>query len=90
MVFKLFVSQMYCAGRQSPCQFIHKEKIMQVGDNLRHSAPLGGSEHETLDLEEHHRLGREWAHEAGALWLIGADAAIRRAAHAIAGWFGRA
>jgi len=63
---------------------------MQASDSLRRSAPPGTTEPGNPDLAEHRELRREWAHDAGARWLISADAAIRRAAHAIAGWFGRA
>ncbi|MDB5805772.1 MAG: hypothetical protein JWN73_3094 [Betaproteobacteria bacterium] len=35
-------------------------------------------------------LAREWAHDPTARWLLAADGAIRRAARAVAGLFGRA
>jgi len=41
------------------------------------------------NLREHRALARQWAHDASARWLIAMDAAIRRAAWAVAGFFGR-
>ena len=48
-------------------------------------------EHQTIDREERLRreLAREWAHDPSARWLLALDRAIRRAAWAMAGFFGR-
>jgi hypothetical protein len=66
-----------------------KENIMQSTERLaRRTAPDDSSSIDH-DLREHRALAREWAHDASARWLIATDAAIRRFAWAVAGFFGR-
>jgi hypothetical protein len=62
--------------------------MQNTGRLIRRTA-LNDSSSIDHDLREHRALTREWAHDAGARWLIALDAAIRRAAWAVAGFFGR-
>jgi hypothetical protein len=87
MKLKQFVSQMYCASPESPCQFTsQRRKIMQATHvQSREPSPVRPDPH----LVESRRLRRQWAHDPSARLLLDADSAIRLIARAIAAFFGR-
>ncbi|HEX4328188.1 MAG TPA: hypothetical protein VH105_15305 [Burkholderiales bacterium] len=62
---------------------------MQNTERLSRRAALNDSSSIDRDLREHRALAGQWEHDASARRLIALDAAIRRAAWAVAGFFGR-
>jgi hypothetical protein len=67
-----------------------RKSIMQNNPSLTRNVVR--EDHQGIDRDERLRreLAREWAHDPTARWVLALDGAIRRAARAVAAWFGRA
>ena len=63
---------------------------MQYSHSKGGAAAAPRTPRQVPDLQEHRLLRQEYARDWSARLLVQADAAIRRAAHRISGWFGRA
>jgi hypothetical protein len=61
---------------------------MQNTERLTRRRPMQGRQPINHDEREQRELAREWSDDPSARWLIALDAAIRRAARAVAGFFG--